>query len=91
MSQNANTGLARRAFLTGHWQSKTEISSRCLNNHGVYCLTCKDSCEEGAIIFNQLQKGMQLPVIISERCTHCKECVKSCPVDAISISDMEES
>jgi ferredoxin-type protein NapF len=90
MSQDLNTDVSRRSFLRGQWRNKSEINSQCLNNKGVYCQSCKDSCDEQAIVFTQLGRGIQLPEIISERCTHCKECVKSCPVDAITISDAEE-
>lgn len=94
VSQDIQVDTNRRAFLTGYWKKKPNVSnidSRCLNNHGVYCLSCKDSCEEEAIVFSPLQRGIQLPMIISERCTHCKKCIESCPADAISISDIEEA
>ncbi len=89
MSQNTNTDVQRRAFLRGQWRSKSEINSQCLNNQGVYCQSCKESCDEQAIIFKQLGRGIQVPMIISEQCTHCKDCVESCPVNAITISDAE--
>ncbi len=89
MSQDVNIDVSRRSFLRGQWRNKSEINSQCLNHHGVYCQSCKESCEEEAIIFKKIERGIQLPVIISEQCTHCKECVESCPVDAISISDAE--
>jgi ferredoxin-type protein NapF len=87
MPEDTNTDVSRRSFLRGQWRSKSEINSRCLNNQGVYCQSCKESCDEQAIIFKQSGRGIQLPMIISERCTHCQECVESCPVNAISISD----
>lgn len=82
---NQQAEIDRRAFLTGRWQSKTDISAACLNNKGVYCQSCKDVCDEGAILFNQIQRGIQLPMIITTRCTSCRECIDSCPVNAISI------
>jgi ferredoxin-type protein NapF len=89
MSQNTNIDVSRRSFLRGQWNNKSEISSDCLNNQGVYCQSCKDSCEEQAIIFTPVGRGIQLPMIVSERCTHCKDCVESCPVDAIEISNAQ--
>ena len=89
MVENVNMGLNRRAFLTGHWTSKPMIGSDCLNNKGVYCQSCKDSCEENAIIFNQMKMGIQLPQIIPNRCTQCKDCLQACPVGAITINKNE--
>ncbi len=83
---NQPAEIDRRAFLIGRWRSKTDISAACLNNRGIYCQACKDVCGEGAIIFNQIQRGIQLPIIVSERCTACKECVDTCPTDAITIN-----
>lgn len=91
MAQDNNVELSRRSFIRGQWRNKTEINSLCLNNQGVYCQSCKDSCEEDAIIFKQIGRGIQLPIIISDLCTHCKDCVESCPVDAITISAAEEN
>jgi ferredoxin-type protein NapF len=89
MSHDANIDVSRRSFLRGKWRNKSEINSQCLNSQGVYCQSCKDSCEAHAIIFKHAGRGIQLPVIDSERCTHCKDCVESCPVDAIEISDAQ--
>ena len=85
MEKDNNTGVSRRAFLIGHWRNKPDISTACLNNQRVYCQSCKEVCEEEAIVFNQAQKGIQLPALISERCSYCRDCVECCPVDAISI------
>lgn len=87
MNHNVNIDISRRLFLRGRWRSKSEINASCLNNIGVYCQACKDDCNQGAIVFNQAKMGIQLPVIISERCTHCRKCVETCPSNAITISD----
>ena len=89
MTQETNVDISRRSFLRGQWRKKSEINSLCLNNQGVYCQSCKESCEEDAIVFNQVDRGVQRPMIVSERCTHCMDCVESCPVEAISISKTE--
>ena len=83
---NQQAEIDRRSFLTGRWHSKTDISPACLNNKGIYCQACKDVCGEGAIIFNQIQRGIQLPMIVSDRCTACKDCVDICPANAITIN-----
>ncbi len=88
-TNNLNSDVSRRSFLRGKWRDKSEVNSRCLNNQGVYCQSCKESCEQEAITFKQLGRGIQLPMIDADLCTHCKDCVESCPVDAITISDAE--
>ena len=90
MSRNVNMDISRRSFLRGRWHNKSEIDTTCLNNLGVYCQACKDSCDEEAIVFNQVKMGIQFPVIVSVRCTHCKKCVETCPANAITISDVND-
>lgn len=87
MNKDKKIDASRRAFLTGHWRNKTEISSDCLNKQGIYCQSCKDVCREDAIIFNQVQRGVQLPLIVADKCLSCRDCVECCPVDAITISE----
>jgi len=89
MSQNTNVDVSRRSFLSGNWSGDSSITSSCLNNMGVFCQSCKDACTTDAINFDQVQQGIQLPSIISSRCTHCQDCVECCPVDAITISKKE--
>lgn len=90
MSQNTNVDVSRRSFLRGNWSGESGITSACLNNMGVYCQSCKDVCSTYAISFNKVLQGIQLPSIISDRCTHCQDCVECCPVDAITISKKED-
>jgi len=89
MSQQ--TAMNRRSFLSGQWQAKNAISAACLNQQGVYCQSCKEACDESAIVFNQIQRGIPLPMIIASRCTSCNDCVESCPVDAIIINHLDRT
>lgn len=84
--QDENIDTSRRAFLTGHWQSKPEISTACLNSQGIYCQSCREVCDEEAIVFKQSRRGLQSPSIVSDKCTQCEECVTCCPVEAITIN-----
>ena len=90
MGQHVNSDINRRSFLCGRWRNQSAINTSCLNNLGVYCQACKDSCDEGAIVFNQVQMGIRLPTIVSALCTHCKKCVETCPANAITISDVNK-
>ncbi len=85
MSQEAEVDNSRRAFITGHWNAKPVITAACLNRQGVFCQSCKDSCGEQAIVFSHADMGMQMPEIVVDRCTACRDCVSSCPVNAVII------
>lgn len=93
MKKKPSVNLKRRAFLTRYWHehNKTEINSQCLNHKRIYCQSCKDFCHEQAIVFSQIKMGIQIPFINLDKCTHCQECLKACPVDAIKISDYKEA
>lgn len=87
MSEQAAVDQSRRAFLTGRRAVKTEINLACLNYMGIYCQSCRDACDPGAIVFKQMVRGVPVPEIAIEQCTACKHCVRSCPAEAITIAD----
>ncbi|NIN34580.1 MAG: 4Fe-4S dicluster domain-containing protein [Gammaproteobacteria bacterium] len=89
MKHNTGVDPGRRAFLKGRWRNRTGISQQCLNHKGVYCQSCKDFCDEQAIVFTQTKMGVRLPTIDKDKCTHCRECIPACPVNAITISSNE--
>lgn len=84
MAHDKSADVSRGSFISG--QSQTEVNSSCLNNQGVYCQSCKEVCNEEAIVFDPVQKGIQMPSIITERCTQCHDCMEFCPTGAITIS-----
>jgi ferredoxin-type protein NapF len=86
MSESHKLDNGRRAFLRGQWSDKTGIGSNCLNMQGIFCQSCKDVCDEGAIVFQHAQLGVSLPSIKLEQCTHCQDCLECCPTNAITIS-----
>lgn len=81
----------RRDFLTGKWRTQSSINASCLNYAAVFCQTCKEVCNEGAIVFQHAALGLQLPLILNERCNACMDCVQSCPSAAIRIKNTATS
>lgn len=65
------------------WPNTLTINENCLTGTGVYCQSCRDGCDQGALVF-QLQKPVPLPHINLEACTHCGACISHCPADAIN-------
>jgi len=59
---------------------------KCMSWHDTLCFSCKDPCLDNAIEFI----GMFRPEINLSQCTLCGFCIKYCPVDAISITELKE-
>jgi len=86
---------ARRNFLTGRNERSTitdaaqtyrlDVSDRCLPYQNVVCEACRDSCEVNAIRFPPRLREAARPVIDSQTCIGCGDCVAACPVGAVSI------
>ena len=83
---NNNIDTNRRKFITGHWQMKPSISQDCLNYQGIYCQSCKDSCDVKAITFIPQKLGIEIPLLNEASCTACKACIDVCPINAININ-----
>lgn len=67
------------------WPHKAEIQPGCLGHQGVFCQSCRDACETGAIRFALAQTRIPVPRIDSDACTGCGACVSVCPVRAVSL------
>lgn len=83
--------LARRAFLSGRRHAASEqgvavaITDACLARQGVECRLCGDACDSGALRFRPTAGGIAQPQLDLARCTRCGDCVRPCPVGAISV------
>ena len=85
---------ARRAFFLRAEVTrllKVSLTERCFATAGVYCESCRDSCEAGAIQFLRQPGGVSRPFFDPSLCTQCGECASVCPRDAINISPIEVS
>jgi ferredoxin-type protein NapF len=67
------------------------VGPGCLALNGVYCESCRDSCEPGALRFVLQQGAPPRPVFEPQICTRCGECAAACPVNAISVAPKESS
>jgi ferredoxin-type protein NapF len=52
---------------------------------GTVCRTCSEHCEPGAIRFGLLPAGRAIPLIDEARCNACGDCLRVCPVQAMSL------
>ena len=95
MSGAAAFSPERRAFLRGRvrveaFSRRAEappsatIAAHCLAFNGVSCFSCRDACEERAIVFQPAIGGAQ-PLVVRGACTGCGECIEVCPVGAITL------
>jgi ferredoxin-type protein NapF len=67
------------------------IGGNCLAFNGIVCRSCSDSCEEEAISFRLMIGGRSMPLVSSEKCTGCGECVAICPNDSINMRELQEA
>ncbi|MCE9680085.1 ferredoxin-type protein NapF [Shewanella sp. AS1] len=67
------------------WQLKANIDNTCLTYSGVYCQSCKDSCDPQAITFPLAPGTIPRPEISLDLCTGCGACVAPCPNGSIKL------
>lgn len=83
------TPATRRSLLFGRPAPRKPVAvigDRCLARRGIVCQSCGDACEPRAIRFTPKLAGVAVPVLDSEACTGCGECMQVCPAAAISLS-----
>ncbi len=72
------------------WRTLASAGDACLPRHGVVCSSCRDACPERAIAF-PLSISVPTPVIDPARCNGCGACVSVCPVDAVTLMQLEQA
>ncbi|SFU81066.1 ferredoxin-type protein NapF [Halomonas korlensis] len=70
---------------TAPWRHVAEIGPACLGPQGVYCRSCGESCEEGAIHFSFNAQRVPEPAVDTEACSGCGACVSVCPTQAVTV------
>ena len=83
--QACNTGAFSDPEQTPPWPYVATIGETCLGRSGIYCRSCGESCEAGAIRFAFNQYRVPEPTVDSESCTGCGACVEGCPVQAVQV------
>ncbi|UYG03424.1 ferredoxin-type protein NapF [Halomonas sp. LR3S48] len=71
------------------WRHVAAIGSACLGPQGVYCRSCGESCEAGAIHFAFNARRVPEPTIDSAACNGCGACVSVCPTQAVAVGLLE--
>ena len=71
------------------WQVKAAISNSCLAHSGIWCQSCKDSCDTEAISFEYRVNNAPLPKIDLDLCTGCGACLDPCPNNSISFASKD--
>jgi len=83
------TGALKRSLEPGQlpWRLQAGISGACLAKRGTNCVSCIEECEYDAIVARPALGGRMKMHIDAMACTGCGICIKTCPVDAISLNN----
>lgn len=67
------------------WPWRASADASCLSLNGVFCRSCEDQCDEGAIRFRLQTGGRSTPNIDPDLCVGCGACAASCPAGAVRL------
>ncbi len=71
------------------WHLQVSINDNCLMRKNVLCQICQEQCDQGALIFTQVEENVQSPEILNNQCNGCGACFARCPADAISFQQID--
>ncbi len=69
------------------WHLNVSIQSTCLSLNGIVCRVCGECCNEEAIQFQLQLGGLSTPLIDTDKCNGCGECLYVCPKNAVLIKN----
>lgn len=73
------------------WLWRASADSSCLAQNGVFCRTCEDHCDEGAIRFRLATGGRSTPNIDPDLCVGCGACASACPAGAVRFTQIPQT
>ncbi|MGE5471264.1 MAG: ferredoxin-type protein NapF [Bacteroidota bacterium] len=83
-ARDCRTGAIQKDTDARAWKDFViSIRPACLSTQNVFCRTCGEVCDSGAIRFSLRPGGAARPQIDAERCTGCGACIAPCPTAAI--------
>lgn len=69
----------------GRSQLRPQIAAHCLALRQVECRICGDACDARALRFPPRLGGMAVPVLDTDACTGCGDCIAPCPAGALAL------
>jgi ferredoxin-type protein NapF len=67
------------------FELKATIKSGCLQEHGISCQSCRDTCPQSAIRVDLTKRPFGRLKVDETACTGCGACLAVCPQDVISL------
>jgi ferredoxin-type protein NapF len=68
------------------FELKAKIETGCLQDHGISCQSCRDTCPQSAIRVDLTKRPFGRLKVDEEACTGCGACLGVCPQDVISLA-----
>jgi len=68
------------------WSCHAHVTSRCLTEKNIVCLSCAEHCDAEAIQFPPIAQQVAKPKVNHAQCTGCGACVAAWPSQAIEVN-----
>lgn len=77
--------LATPATPADRSRLRPQIAPHCLALRHVECRICGEACDARALRFPPRLGGIAVPVLDTDACTGCGDCVAPCPAGALAL------